>query len=68
MFSVSTVLGVNASEVEQPRGASAKLPGRRPAAHWTGRGQLNEGVVFGELMVLLFVLGVCMAGQEWMCE
>ena len=68
MFSVSTVLGVNTSEVEQPRGASAKLPGRRPAAHWTGRGQLNKCVLFGELRVLLFVLGVCMAGQEWMCE
>ena len=32
------------------------------------RGQLNEGVMFGELRVLLFVLVVCMGGWEWMCE
>ena len=68
MFSVSTVLGEKASDVEQSRGASAKLPGRRPPPHWTGRGQVNEGIMFSELRVLLFVLGVCMAGWEWMCE
>ena len=45
-------------------GASAKLPGRRPPRRWTGRGQVNEGVMFGELRVLLFVLGVCMGGWE----
>ena len=28
--------------------SSAKLPGRRPPAHWTGKGQLNEGDMFGE--------------------
>ena len=61
MFSVSTVLGEKASDVDQSCGASAKLPGRRPAAHWTGRGQLNEGVMFDELRVWsLFGLGVCM--------
>ena len=34
---------------------SAKLPGRHPPRHCTGRGQVNEGVMFGELRVLLFV-------------
>ena len=38
MFTVSTVLGEKASDVEQSRGAGAKLPGRRPPAHWTVRG------------------------------
>ena len=37
------------------RGASAQLPGRRPPPLWTGRGQLNKGVMFGELRVLLFL-------------
>ena len=68
MFSVSTVLGEKASDVEKSWGAGAKLPGRRPPARWTGRGQLNEGVVFGELRVLVFVLGVCMGVWEWMYE
>ena len=68
MFSVSTVLVEKASDVEQSWGSSAKLPGRRPPAHWIGRGQLNEGVMFGELRVLFFVLGVCLGGWEWMCE
>ena len=54
--------------MEQSWGASAKLPCRRPPPLWTGRGQLNQGVTFSELMVLLFVLGVCMGGWEWMCE
>ncbi len=37
--------------------------------HWTGKGQLIAGVMFGELNVLFFVnLGVCMGGWEWMCE
>ena len=32
--------------------------------HWTGRGQLIAGVMFGELSVSLFVtLGVCMGGS-----
>ena len=48
MFSVSTVLGDKAFDVEQSRGADAKLPDRRPPPHWTGRGQLNEGDMFGE--------------------
>ncbi len=51
----STVLGDMASDVEPSRGASAKLPGSRPPVHWTGRGQLNEGDMFGESRVLLFV-------------
>ena len=55
MFSVSTVLGDRAADVKQSWGAGAKLPGRRPPPHWTGIGQLNEGVMFGELWVLLFV-------------
>ena len=37
------------------RGASAKLPGRRPQAQWTGSGPVNEGVMFGELNDLLFL-------------
>ena len=68
MCFVSSVLGEKASDVEQSRRESAKLPGRRPPPPWTGRGQLNQGVAFSELMVLLFVLGVCMGGWEWMCE
>ncbi len=55
MFSVSTVVGEKASDVELSSGASAKLPGRRPQAHWAGRGQLSEGVMFGEFRVLLLV-------------
>ena len=42
MFSVSTVLGEKASDVEQSWGTSAKISGRRPPTHWTGRGQVNE--------------------------
>ena len=68
MFSVSTVLVEKVSHVDQSWGSSAKLPGRCPPAHWTGRGQLKEGVMFGELRVLFFVLGVCLGGWEWMCE
>ena len=49
MFSVSTVLGEKASDVEQCWGASAKLPDRRLRPHWTGRGPVNEGIMFGEL-------------------
>ena len=41
--------------MEQARGASAKLPGRRPPPHWTQRGLLNEAVMFDELRILLFV-------------
>ncbi len=37
------------------RGAGAKLPDRRPPPHWTGRGPVNEGIMFGELSVLLFL-------------
>ena len=61
MFSVGTVKG---------RGAGAKLPGRRPPAHSTGRGPVNEGIMFGELSFLFFVSswGVCVTGWEWMCE
>ena len=55
MFSVSTVLGEKASDVEQSRGASAKPPGRRLPPRWNGRGEVKEGVMFSELRVLLFV-------------
>ena len=46
-------------------GAGAKHPESRPPAHWTGRGRVNEGIMFGELSILLllfvrFLLGVCM--------
>ena len=47
------------------------VPSFLPVAHqphWTGRGQGKEGIMFGELRVLLFVLVVCMGGWEWMCE
>ena len=54
MLSVSTVLGEKASDVEQSCEAGAKLPGRRPPPHWTGRGPVNEGIKFGQLSVLLF--------------
>ena len=57
-------LGEKASDVEKSLGAGAKLPGRLPPPLWTGGGQLNEGVTFSELTVLLFVLGVCMGGWE----
>ena len=67
MFSVSTVLGEKASEVEQPRGADASLPGRRPPPHWTGRGPANESVMIGQLSVFLF-WGVCTGVWEWLCE
>ena len=55
MFSVSTVLGEKASVVEQSWGASAKLPGLRPAPHWTGRAQVKERIMFSKLRILLFV-------------
>ena len=41
--------------MEQSREASAKLPGRRPPPCWAERGQVNEGVMFSELRVLLFL-------------
>ena len=67
-FSVSTVLGQKASDVEQSWGASAKFPESRPPPHWTGR-VLQKGHMFSELRVLLFCsLGVCMGGWERMCE
>ena len=67
-FFVSTVLGEKTSDVGQSSGAGAELPDRRPPPHWTGRGKGKEGMMFGELRVLLFVLVVCMGGWEWMCE
>ncbi len=33
---------------------SAKLPGGRQLPLWTGRGQLNETVMFGELSFFFF--------------
>ena len=68
MFSVSTVLGEKALEVEQPRGADASLPGRRQPPHWTGRGLLKEVVLFGELSFCFVFWGMCVAGWKWMCE
>ncbi len=52
MFSVSTVLGKKTSTVEHSRGAGAILPGRLPQPHWTGRGPVNESIMFGELSIL----------------
>ena len=41
-----------------------KSPGCRPRPHCTGRGQLNEGVMFSEWKVLLCVCsGVCMVAR-----
>ena len=72
MFSVSTVQGEKASDVEQSWGASAELPCRRVTLRWTGRGQLYEGIMFGELKVLLFVcfrsVHGWMGGWDWMSE
>ena len=39
-----------------------------PTTTLDSRGQLNEGVVFGELRVLLFGLVMCMGVWEWMCK
>ncbi len=76
-------IGEKSSDLEQSWAASAKLPGRRPPPHWTGRRPGNEGVMFGELsvsfvfflflfFVFLFVCfcwwGVCLCVWEWMCE
>ena len=70
MFSVSTVLGEKATAVKQSWEASAKLPDRRPSPRWTGRGPVNEGIMFGKLIAFFFFfLGVCMeCVWEWMCE
>ena len=71
MFPVSTIIGEKASDVGQSWGAGAKLPGRRPLPHWTGRGPVNEGIMFDQLSVLLFLFlfwGVCTGVWEWMCE
>ena len=51
MFFVSTVVGEKSSDVEQSSVASAKLPSRRPPPHWTGRGLVKKGIMFGELSV-----------------
>ena len=45
--------------MKQSCGASAKLPDRRPPPQWTGRGPVNESIMFGELSVLLFVFCCC---------
>ena len=64
IFSVSTVLAEKTSDVDQSWRASAQLSGRRLLPHWTGRGQLIKGVMFGELIVSLFVtLRVCVGGS-----
>ena len=55
MFTVSTVLGDKASNMEQSWEAGAKLLESRPPPHWTGRGQLKEDVMFGQLKVSLLV-------------
>ena len=55
--------------------SSANLPGRSPPPHWTGRGPVNESIMFGELPSILlffffffFFWGVCMSLWELMCE
>ena len=68
-FSISTVLGQKASDVEHSRGASAKLPESRPPPHWTGWILQKEGHMFSELSVLFFlcVMSVhgCMGMDVW---
>ena len=64
MFSVSTVLGEKYSVVQQSRGESTKLPGLRPAPHWTGRAQVKERIMFSKLRILLFVC--FMSTHGWM--
>ena len=54
MFFVSTVVGEKSSDVEQSSVASAKLPSRRPPPHWTGRGPVKKGIMFGELSFFSF--------------
>ena len=56
MFSVSTVLGKKTSTVEHSRGEGAILPCRVPPPHWTGRGPVNESIMFGELSILFLFL------------
>ena len=53
MFSVRTVLGGKASDVEQSWEASAKLPDRRPSPRWTG--PVNEGTMFGKLSAFFYL-------------
>ena len=65
MFFVSTVLGEKSSDVEQSRVASAKLPGRRLPPHWTGRGPVKKGIMFGELSVFSFSF-LCRAILEYL--
>ena len=79
IFSVSTVLGEKASDVKQSWEASAKPPDRRPSPRWTGRGPVNEGIMFGKLSAFFFISffffiffffrsvhGVCMGMDVWM--
>ena len=49
MFFVSTVLGERSYDVEQPWAAAVKLHGSRPPPHWTRRGPVKKGIMFGEL-------------------
>ena len=37
------------------RGTSAKLPENRPPEHCTGRRPVNNGIMFGELSILLLL-------------
>ena len=68
MFSVSTVLGEKASDIGAVLRSICQASWPSTATTLDRRGQLNEGVMFGELRVLLFVLVVCMGGWEWLCE
>ena len=68
MFSVSTVLGEKAFRRGAFQRGICRSSRPSPNATLDRRGQLNEGVMFGELRVLLFVLVVCMGGWEWTCE
>ena len=56
MFSVSTVLGEKATDVKQSWEASAKLPDRRPSPRWSGRGPVNEGIMFGKFRAFFYFI------------
>ena len=52
MFSVRSVLADKASVVEQ---VPSFLKIGQSAAHCTGRGPVNKGIMFGELSILLLL-------------
>ncbi len=68
MFFVNTVLGEKSSDLEQSWVASAKLHGRRPPPHWTGKRPVKKGIMFGEFSVFFvcFSFFYCRAMLEYL--